>query len=287
MPLRLLYFICCCGCYCYVAAQAGNPFDLGSQPSAHEAAASRPSVIPGNPFELRDTAAVPARTAAAVGPVPTTSAPTDDRRAVFGWFIGISLLLTLAVVLLRGELRKCYAAFLNENLLNALHRDQTGLASPPLQLLHLVFLVTGGFYLFLLLRTFGLLPFSTVAANFLTCLTALAGAVALKHTTLLLLATVFPLRKALGRYSFTVLTFSIILGFGLYPFCALLAFGPNHLHPYVVWASIIGIGLLYLFRSIRALFGAGSLPTQRAFHFLLYLCSIEIAPILLLWKALS
>ena len=271
-------------------AQSGNPFELGSRPAAPTAAAAPAAPPPGNPFELSPPAGgtVPA-TAPTMPPARTTEAPIadSDERVLFGLFVGLSLLLTLVVVLLRSDLRKCYQAFLNENLLNGLYRNQAGAATPPLQLLHLSFLFSGSFYLLLLVRSAGAQPFASVVGSYFACFGLLGAAVALKHLGLFALGRIFPLQKPLGRYSFTIMVFSIILGFGLYPFSALLAFGPETLQEPIKWASFGFVGLLYFFRSARALFNAGALPLQRAFHFFLYLCSIEIAPVLLLWKALS
>ena len=271
-------------------AQTGNPFELGPRPAAPTAAAVPVASPPANPFELSAPAGefIPAGVPTPVPP-PATEAPVadGDERALFGLFVGLSLLLTLVVVLLRSDLRKCYQAFLNENLLNGLYRTQTGVATPPLQLLHLSFLFSGGFYLLLLVRSVGAQPFTSVVGSYFACFGLLGAAVALKHLGLFALGRIFPLQKPLGRYSFTIMIFSIILGFGLYPFSALLAFGPETLQEPIKWASFGFVGLLYFFRSARALFNAGALPLQRAFHFFLYLCSIEIAPILLLWKALS
>ena len=266
-------------------AQTANPFELGPRPVPPAEAAT---AGPVNPFELRDTAVGEAAPLPLAPPAPAPPNDGDaERRSVFGYFIGLSLLLTLAVVLLRGELAKAYAAFLNDNLLGGLYRDQAGPAGPPLQLLHLIALCAGAFYLLLLLRALGALPEGRTGYHYLLCAIALLGGMAFKHGLLWLLGCLFPLRQELGRYSFTVLIFTILLGFGLYPFVALLAFGPASFQPVVIYASLAFVLLLYGFRSVRALFHAGSLPTRRAFHFFLYLCSVEIAPILLLWKALS
>ena len=43
-------------------------------------------------------------------------------------------------------------------------------------------------------------------------------------------------------------------------------------------------GLTYIFRSLRGLFVAGRFLAFHKFHFLLYICTVEIAPVLILIK---
>ena len=62
----------------------------------------------------------------------------------------------------------------------------------------------------------------------------------------------------------------------------LFAYGPDSLKMpilYLIFAVIAGV---YLFMFLRSLFSAGRFLSFHKFHFLLYICTVEIAPVLIL-----
>ena len=271
-------------------AQGTNPFELGpdAAPAATEEGAPPP---PANPFDLTASAApgdVPAPPPVLPAVEEPPADPTGpDRGFLFGVFVGLSLLATLLVVLLRSDLQKAYRAFLNENLLTQYYREQAGAVSGGLLLLYGFSLLSVGTYVFLLVRHAERLPTAAPGSSLSVVLLGVAGLVLLKQLVLYLAGRTFGLEASAGRYAFLLLVFSIVLGFGLFPFAALLAFGPAPWTGALVLASLLGLSGLLAFRYLRALFIGAPLLAKHRFHFFLYLCSIEIAPVLLLWKALS
>ena len=266
--------------------QTGNPFELGTEAGPPAAAEGAPTA-PANPFDLTtDGPAAPVTAPAPAPPEALPDLPSDPRGFLFGLFVGLSLLGTLLVVLLRTDLRKAYRAFLNENLLSQYYREQAGVASGGLQLLYAFSLLSVGTYVFLLLAD-GRPPAAGAWGTWALTLGAVAGLVLLKQLAVFLTGRIFARPKPAGRYGFLLLVFGIVLGFALLPFSALLAFGPAGWTDGLVIASLLGVAGLLIFRYLRGLFLAAPLLRGARFHFFLYLCSIEIAPVLLLWKALN
>ena len=88
------------------------------------------------------------------------------------------------------------------------------------------------------------------------------------------------------HFSFNILLFNILLGIFLIPVNLFLAFGPADLYGVVITIALIGAGLVYLARQFRGLVIAGGLIGSNLFHFFVYLCTVEVLPVLVLFKLL-
>ena len=108
-----------------------------------------------------------------------------------------------------------------------------------------------------------------------------------KHLLLTFIGSVFPVEKEVRIYNMTIIVFNLILGIVLIAGNGLFAHGPEGLKLplfYLLLATIAGI---YLFMILRSLFSAGRFLSFHKFHFLLYICTVEIAPVLILVKWLT
>jgi hypothetical protein len=116
------------------------------------------------------------------------------------------------------------------------------------------------------------------------CVAGVLIAFSLKHLVLWLIGLIFPVNREVSRYNFIMLIFGSSLGLLLGPINILLAYGPQNLHEVLIWGTISTIGLVYAFRSVRSLWLAGRIFASHQFHFLLYICTVEIAPVLTVVK---
>ena len=121
--------------------------------------------------------------------------------------------------------------------------------------------------------------------SFLALTGGLAALFAGKHLLMKILEAVLPAKKELRLYSFTIIIFSIALGILLIPFNLLIAYGPAEAVPGVITLALVAIGLLLGFRFVRGIFIGGRVLASNLFHFLLYICTVEIAPALIIAKA--
>jgi hypothetical protein len=117
---------------------------------------------------------------------------------------------------------------------------------------------------------------------FFILLGAVLGVFILKHLFIKIIASVFPLSKEMSLYAFTVTIFCAVLGFFLIPLNAFVSYAPDSLMISAFWITVGVIILIYLFRSLRVLFIGGRYIASHQFHFLLYICTLEIAPFLVL-----
>lgn len=274
-----------------------NPFELTPRMPKSEAPAVKPAdtavAVVINPFDIVDPPK-PGRTAVFADSVAQQSynraieATREARhhRFLFATVVGIFVVLTILFTLFRSIPGKVYRAFLNDNLLGQLHREQGPIVSIPYFLFYLFFFFNGGFFLYLLCWHYKIPVNESHGVTYLLLTAGLAALYAGKHLLLKLLEAILPVRKELRLYGFTIIIFSIALGILLIPFNLLIAYGPESTVSGVVTMALITTGLIYVFRFFRGVFIGLRFVALHLFHFLLYICTVEIAPVLIAAKVI-
>lgn len=281
--------------FCLLAVQlafgqgAGNPFEIVPRlpKEATETPVEQKESEPGNPFEILAPQAPEQQGGEVAAPeAPVRKQDTESRyhRFLFTLVIQLFLFLTILFTLFRSVASRVYRAFLNDNMLSQLHREQGSIVSVPYFLFYLFFFFNGGFLLFLLAWHFEIPLASRHWVSFLWLTGGLAALFAGKHLVLKVLEAVLPVRKELRLYSFTIIIFSITLGILLFPFNLLIAYGPANAVSGVIVLAAVVTGLVLAFRLVRGIFIAGRILAFHLFHFLLYICTVEIAPALIVAK---
>ncbi|MDX1478719.1 MAG: DUF4271 domain-containing protein [Saprospiraceae bacterium] len=273
-------------------ASSENPFELRS-------GTSPPTRKDDNPDALKPLPDEPASENVVTPPAETTPSPPiekpvtgqDTRDVVsnlvlFLLFGLVLLLLTWAVNINRGFLRKIYRAVLNENFSSLLLREQRFASNQYLYyLVYVTFFINAGLFLYFLSH------YTHWAGHFrhhpLMLFIAFAtGVYLVRHLALAILGGTFPIGKEMKHFSFNILLFNILLGIFLIPVNLFLAFGPADLYGVVITIALIGAGVVYLARQFRGLVIAGGLIGSNLFHFFVYLCTVEVLPVLVLFKLL-
>lgn len=219
-------------------------------------------------------------------PLTVKEKATLYKRFLFVVVLSMFIILTLVVTVFRILIEKIWKAFLNDNLLSQLLREQGSGIALAYIILYLLFFINAGIFLFLATNHFGVsVGRSNLQALFIS-IGGIAGFFIAKHFILWLLGFVFPIGKEVGAYQFTIMIFNITIGLLLVPFILFAAYAPQAAVSYVVYAAIGLLLLTYLFLSLRGLFIANRFLAWHRFHFFLYLCAVEIAPVLLIAKML-
>lgn len=302
------------GAFASAEAQQGNPFDLEHRvkqmtPKVEEDTVEQnpfdlphretkvPDAVPveetnTNPFDIKRSTftpptEVPQEAATPVAPIvksPPISSASEQSNFMFWSLLAMIILFALLLTLYRSFIGKIYRAFTNDNILRLLHREQGHFVTFPFLLLYLLFFINGGIFSFLVARHFSWVPheFSIL----LYCMLGLGVIFLGKHIILKVVETIFPVSKEIRQYSFTIVIFSIILGVILIPFNILIAYAPPAIATIALYGALLAVLALYLFRGLRSLFIASKYLTLHKFHFFMYLCTVEIAPVLILLKLL-
>jgi hypothetical protein len=88
-------------------------------------------------------------------------------------------------------------------------------------------------------------------------------------------------------YSFIIFIINKIIGVVLIPFLFLITFSTNNLSNLTFKVALVVIGFLFLFRFFSTYKNLGNRLKINAIHFFLYFCSIEILPLLIMYKTLN
>ncbi len=285
-----LLLFCCFA----LSAISQNPFELEHRLEEGEVEV-KTQLNPGNPFEKEEsgnTAVLPATdkktTAKPAARPPTKKIQSAPSSRFKFWIMTISLiLLTLLIVLYSSLVSKAYRGFLNENFLKMIHRNEGRIVSIPYLLLYALYFISAATFIYLLSEHFGWILYKEPVKQYFACLAGVSLVFLVKHITLIILSLVFPISKQIRQYSFTIIVFNIILGICLLPFNLFIAFTAPGLAQGLIYLALALILVLYLYRSFRGLLIAGSYLSFHKFHFFMYLCTVEIAPVLLLVALLN
>ncbi|MEL6865265.1 MAG: DUF4271 domain-containing protein [Bacteroidota bacterium] len=266
--------------------EESNPFEVGGTTAAPPAPPSNQE----NPFDLKSPAspvepaiAPPPPTDLGNSPISDEVLLFDDSNFIFWLILFMLFLLTLLVSLFRQYIAKAYRAFTNDNFLKLIHREQGRIIDWPYLSLYIGFILNAGIFALLVWKYYGLIGGGNMIYLF-RFIAAVAAIFITKHLLLGIVAGVFPVEKEIRQYSFMIVIFNIVLGILLVPINISLAYGPASLHTVVLYGAFLIIFLVYLFRVFRSLFLASRYIGLHKFHFFMYLCTVEIAPVLVLTK---
>lgn len=275
-----------------VWGQVLNPFDL--IPRLPPSDMEPPAWNTGNPFDVAHavypvtaTAIQPAaknKVKPAKPPRPRLTTQEQYRTFLFAITVANLALLTLLITIFRSVYQKAYRGFLNENMLNQIHREAQSSGALAYYILYGMFVLNAGTFLFLTARYFGASFPWGLWQSWLMCVAGTTALVLAKHAVLTYIGAVFPVRKETGSYQFTMVVFGILLGLILVAANVFIAYGPAEMTGAALYVAFGVTGLVYAFRSLRGLIIANNFLTNHKFHFFLYLCAVEIAPLLVLVK---
>ncbi len=280
--IATLLVLCCVGLL--VFAQSGaNPFELAPRMPAQDTG----EVVDkgtGNPFDLvAPTSATTARKKPARKRTPI-SEEAAYYRFLFISIMGILLMLTLLMTLFRSFFRKAIQAFSNDTMMNQVYRDRESVGALPFLALYSFFFVNGGLFIYFLAKNYNANLPGNHFQQWLYYTLALVGLFSLKHLLLNIVGFIFPVEKEVRLYNFLIMIFGIVIGLILAPINILLAYGPESIFGTLILITLIMLGSVYLFRYARSLFIADRFLFFHRFHFLLYICTVEIAPVMVLVK---
>ena len=199
-------------------------------------------------------------------------------------FLLVFAFLVFSIAVNRGAVTKAWRSFLSDNALALVQREAFGLVgSTPYYLLYASFVLNAGILIFLVTRafkgeTFNNLPF------LLICIAGAGIMFVTKHLMLRTAGMLFPVQTEIARYNFLMIIFNCVLGLFLMPFNFLLAYTQPEYRLLVAFWILGLVAVFYIYRGFRASrIGLKFLGTDQ-FHFLLYLCTVEIAPVLFVLK---
>jgi hypothetical protein len=202
---------------------------------------------------------------------------------LFAVLFGALIYLAFVMTVYQQQVSKIWGAFTNEQALASLYRERGGQMSFHYWVIYALFAVSTGVFCYQVAHYFGVHIHSALVGLGL-CMFGVALVTFFRHTFLKIIASIFPFFKEINLYIFTITIFHLAMGLLLVPFVIFIAFAPASMQAIALYGGLGLVGLIYILRSIRGLMIATKNILEYRFHFLLYLCAVEIAPLLILIK---
>ena len=198
-----------------------------------------------------------------------------------------AVLFGALLLLFRDVPAKVWESFKSQNLLHLHYRDTVHPVVSGYSLLYINTIVQIAIFGTLLLYRGQYLQTDRIGISLLILIVLTAVLLLTKHVMVFVLTQTFSAGVPGRLYNFTLLIYGIVLGWLLLPLNFCLLFVSTLLFMVLVYAAILFIALLYAYRYLRLLGLAQRLLYVFPFHFLLYICAVEILPALLLLRTFS
>lgn len=220
---------------------------------------------------------------------PSVTNPVPLKRTTPDWFI-LALFITIGfftwLKLINAKIiQQLFAAFFNNSVTNQIVRDENILVQKASVLLSLVFYFAAALLLYQIsvyydweYKIIGKGP-----VRFIIFILFIASAYSFKMVFLKILSTIFGTDRLISTYLFNIFLINNIIGISLIPLILLIAFFPIATE-YFIWA---GIGLMiisFIYRLFRGIVIWTSIARFSLYYLILYLCALEIAPLLIIFK---
>ena len=210
----------------------------------------------------------------------------QGKEGLFYVAIGLIIFFALLKNNFSKYLQDLFRLFFRSTLKQRQIKDQLMEAPLPSLLFNLIFFISGALFLNLIFQHFQLGGGFNFWLLLLYSVVGLAAIYFVKFVSLKLCGWLFRLSETTGAYSFIVFTSNKIVGIALLPFIVLLSFTNGMLYQVSLTLSIIIVALLFAYRFFLSYVAVHKQVRIDFFHFILYLLAFEIAPLLLINKAL-
>lgn len=207
---------------------------------------------------------------------------TEKSYGLLVFLVSIASLLLIAIVAntRRSIFIKIFKSFYNDNYLKLTQREENGGLNGAYIILYLIFFLNAGIFIYLITKFF--LPESN--PSWLLCILFVSGLYLGRHLLLFLFSEIFPVGREVKQYNFIIATFNLLLGLILVPLNLVIAYTSASIATVAVYAMLSIIAFFFFIRYSKG-FLLGLIASGGAlFNFLLYLCTFEIVPVLILIK---
>jgi hypothetical protein len=211
---------------------------------------------------------------------------TENHDGIFYFLVGLVLYIALIRFFFYKYFSTMFTLFFRATLRQQQLREQLLQAPLPALLMNCFFVCSLATYLTFVALHFNL-PFAT---DFWTTLgyavVLIAGVYIIKFLFLTIVGWIFGISNVTDTYIFIVFLINKMVGIFLIPIIAFLAFPMPVLLPVMLTVSYILVIGMFFYRFIISYRPVRSEIKLNRFHFFLYLCAFEIAPLLLIYKVL-
>ncbi len=209
------------------------------------------------------------------------------------WIFPLLVVVVAAFAWLRAFYNKYFiqivTAFFNNNLTNQIVRDENILVQRASILLNMVFSLVAALFLYFVSVHFNwsLGGMSFGLSRYIFFALAVSAVYTFKFLILKICGYLFHLDKEMATYIFNIFLVNNVVGTLLIPVVLFLAFSTMVSTALLITISVFLIAGGFLYRIARGLSAGISSPVFSPYYLFLYLCALEIAPLIVLIKILN
>lgn len=219
--------------------------------------------------------------------------PKTLDKATPDWFTVLLLMIVITVTLIKvfysRILFQIFRAFINNNTANQIIRDENILVQRASVLLSVICYAVLALFVYKISDYFNYQSdfIGTGFVKFLFISLFIALGYSLKMIVLKMLGFIFNFEKPVAAYIFNLFLINNVLGMLLLPILITITYFNVQYVGYLLITSIILVGLFYLYRLIKGIVIWLNAGHPNLFYLFLYICALEITPILIIFKVLS
>ncbi len=226
--------------------------------------------------------------------LPTRAAPVamfaeehvpENKDILFYLLVGVVLFLAFIRVAFTKFFNNTFRLFFQTSFRQKQGREQLSQDNLPSLLMNLLFILVAGLFITIVASQKNWVPVSFWWLLLYSTL-VLLGIYLIKYLFIRFAGWVFNVRDAADTYSFIVFLVNKIAAVALLPLLMLAAFSSGQVNDIVLTITGCLVAVLLLYRYAVSLGAVRKSLQVNAFHFFLYLCAVEIIPLLLIYKVL-
>lgn len=181
---------------------------------------------------------------------------------------------------------RMFTTLYNVNLANQIVRDENVLLQKATIYLNLFFCLSTSLFLYVVsLKSGWKLDFvGTGIGRYFFLATVVFTVYLFKFLVFRFCGWLFYLERELSAYLFTVFISNNLAGLILFPIAIIMIFNPSLDDRFLTILSFMVVGITYLYRLIRGIMIGVSAPQVRPLYIIFYLCTLELAPLSILFR---
>ena len=208
------------------------------------------------------------------------------KELLFYAIVALIIIFALLKLVFAKYFKDLFRVFFRTTMKQRQIKEQLMQTPLPSLMFNAFFVASAGLYINLLLHYFGFTPIKNFWLLYLYCCIGLSIIYLVKFVGLIVCGWLFNMKKAAESYIFIVFIINKVIGISLIPFVVLLGFTDGTMYSVALVLSWCCVGGLLLYRFILGFAAIRNEVRFNLFHFILYLCAFEIAPLLLIYKLL-
>jgi len=204
---------------------------------------------------------------------------------LFYLLVGIVLLFAIIRQLFPKYFQNLFRLMFQASFRQKQTREQMMQQILPSLLMNIIFVLVSGLFMALLAEIRGWLHISFWGLT-LYSIALLAFVYIFKYLVIQFMGWVFNAREQASTYGFIVFLINKIIGLTLLPLLLLLAFSSGYVQEVILTIAACIVILLLVFRYIVSLTIIRGALSIHPLHFFIYLCGIELMPMLIIYKVM-